>query len=145
MAPSLDAVPRTTRELSTLATTMRSLCLTMDNALLEACHTHRLMRPRRTASRGRTAVVKLLLVVDERCQCECLLLVVFVRGFQARNMDPSLTLVYENDSQVRPMKKILWRINATHAKKEFKLKTLSKQKKLHVRLFFKYYFFHPKI
>jgi hypothetical protein len=33
MAPSLDAVPRTTRESPTLATTMRSPCLTMDNAV----------------------------------------------------------------------------------------------------------------
>jgi hypothetical protein len=30
-------------------------------------------------------------------------------------------------------------------KKEFKLKTLIKQKKLHARLFFKYYSLHPKI
>jgi hypothetical protein len=30
-------------------------------------------------------------------------------------------------------------------KKEFKLKTLFKQKKLHARLFFKYYSLHPKI
>jgi hypothetical protein len=30
-------------------------------------------------------------------------------------------------------------------KKEFKLKTLFKQKKLHARLFFKYYPLHPKI
>jgi hypothetical protein len=30
-------------------------------------------------------------------------------------------------------------------KKEFKLKTLFKQKKLHARLFFKYYSFHLKI
>jgi hypothetical protein len=37
------------------------------------------------------------------------------------------------------MEKILRRINVTHAKKEFKLKTLFKQKKLHARLFFKYY------
>jgi hypothetical protein len=37
------------------------------------------------------------------------------------------------------MEKILRRINVTHAKKEFKLKTLFKQKKLHERLFFKYY------
>jgi hypothetical protein len=39
------------------------------------------------------AVAKLLLVVDERRQCERLLLVVFVRGFQVRNMDSSLALV----------------------------------------------------
>jgi hypothetical protein len=92
------------------------------------------------------AVVKLLLVVDERRQRERLLLVVFVQGFQARNMDSSLALVYKNDSQVRSMEKILWRINTTHSKKRnFKLKTLFKQKKLHVRLLFKYYSFYPKI
>jgi hypothetical protein len=91
------------------------------------------------------AVVKLLLIVDERHQRKHLLLVVFVRGFQARNMDSSLTMVYENNSQVRSMEKILRRINATHAKKEFKLKILFKQKKLHARLFFKYYSLHPKI
>jgi hypothetical protein len=38
-------------------------------------------------------------------------------------MDSFLALV-ENDSQVRSIEKILWRINVTHAKKEFKLKTL---------------------
>jgi hypothetical protein len=64
-------------------------------------------------------VAKLFLVVDERRQRECLLLVVFVRGFQVRNMDSSLALVYENISQVRSMKKILRKINdATHTKKK---------------------------
>jgi hypothetical protein len=33
MAPSLDAVPKTTRELLALATTMRYPYLTMDNAV----------------------------------------------------------------------------------------------------------------
>jgi hypothetical protein len=51
------------------------------------------------------AVVKLLLVIDERRQLERLLLVVFVWGFQARNIYSSLALVYENDSQVRSMEK----------------------------------------
>jgi hypothetical protein len=46
------------------------------------------------------------------------LLVVFVRGLQVRNMDSSLVFVYENDSQVRSIEKILQRINATHAKNE---------------------------
>jgi hypothetical protein len=32
-----------------------------------------------------------------------------------------------------------------HKKKKFKLKTLFKQKKLHARLFFKYYLLNPKI
>jgi hypothetical protein len=50
-------------------------------------------------------VIKLLLVVDERRQRERLLPVVFVRGFQVRNMDSSLALVYENDSPVRSMEK----------------------------------------
>jgi hypothetical protein len=43
------------------------------------------------------AVTKFLLVVGERRQREHLVLVVFVRGFQVRNMDSSLALVYEND------------------------------------------------
>jgi hypothetical protein len=51
------------------------------------------------------AVAKLLLVVDERRQRERLLPVMFVRSFQVRNMDSSLALVYENDSQVRSMEK----------------------------------------
>jgi hypothetical protein len=62
------------------------------------------------------AVAKLLIVVDERRQRERLLPVVFVRGFQVY-MDSSLALVYENDSQVRSMEKILRRINITHIKK----------------------------
>jgi hypothetical protein len=90
-------------------------------------------------------VANLPLVVDERHQHEHLLLVVFVWGFQVKNMDSSLALVYENDKQVRFMEKILRRINTTHAKKKFKLKTLFKQKELHARLFFKYYSLHPKI
>jgi hypothetical protein len=80
-------------------------------------------------------VAKLLLVVNERRQHEHLLPVLL----------SSLALVYENDSQVRPMEKILRRINVTHIKKEFKLKALFKQKKLHARLFFKYYSLNPKI
>jgi hypothetical protein len=47
------------------------------------------------------AVTKLLLIINERRQHKRLLLVVFVQGFQVRNMDSSLVLVYENDSQVR--------------------------------------------
>jgi hypothetical protein len=43
------------------------------------------------------AVAKFLLVVDERRQLKRLVLVVFVRGFQVRNVDSSLALVYEND------------------------------------------------
>jgi hypothetical protein len=43
------------------------------------------------------AVAKFLLIVDERRQRERLVLVVFVWGFQIRNMDSSLALVYEND------------------------------------------------
>jgi hypothetical protein len=42
-------------------------------------------------------VAKFLLVIDERRQRERLVLVVFVPGFQVRNMDSSLVLVYEND------------------------------------------------
>jgi hypothetical protein len=63
------------------------------------------MRPRSTAPEVELEVAKLLLVVDERRQRERLLPVVFVWGFQVRNMDSSLALVYENDSQVRSMEK----------------------------------------
>jgi hypothetical protein len=72
-------------------------------------------------------VAKFILVIDERRQRERLLLVVFARGFQVKNIDSSLALVYKNDSQIRSMEKILRRINAMHAKK-FKLKILFKQK-----------------
>jgi hypothetical protein len=51
-------------------------------------------------------------------------------GFQVRNMDSSLVLVYENDSQVRSMEKILWIINVTYEKKEFKLKTIPSSKNI---------------
>jgi hypothetical protein len=50
-------------------------------------------------------VAKLLLAVDERRLHERLLLVVLVWGFEVRNMDSSLALVYKNDSQVRSMEK----------------------------------------
>jgi hypothetical protein len=72
------------------------------------------------------AIVKLLLIVDERCQCERLLLVVFVRGFQGRYMDSSLALVYENDSQI--YEKNITKNKCHACKKEFMLKTLFKQK-----------------
>jgi hypothetical protein len=93
MASSSDAVYRTTQESSTLATTMRSPCLTMDNgaaaldrvqaaASLElvvhsvACdHVGMLLEVE-------LAVAKLLLVIDERHQRECLLLMVFVWDFK---------------------------------------------------------------
>jgi hypothetical protein len=55
---------------------------------------------------------------------------VFVRGFQVRNMNSCLALVYKNDSQVRSMEKILRRINVTHAKKEFKLKNIIQTKEI---------------
>jgi hypothetical protein len=63
------------------------------------------MRPRSTAPEVELAVAKLFLVIDERRQHERLLPVVFVWGFQVRNMDSSLALVYENDSQVGSMEK----------------------------------------
>jgi hypothetical protein len=152
MASSSNAVPRTTRESPTLATTMRSPCLTMDSVeqpLYTASKRWLVVHSGTCGHVGlflevELAVAKFLLVVDERPQHECLLLMVFVRGFQVRNMDSCLALVYKNDSQVRSMKKILRRINITHAKK-IKLKTLFKQKKLHARLLFKYYSIHPKI
>jgi hypothetical protein len=116
MALSSNAVPRTTRESLTLVTTMRLPCLTMDSAMHPLWNASK-RRQRRSLLYGacghvglllevELAVVKLLLVVDERRQRECLLLAVFVRGFQVRNMDSPLALFYENDSQVRSMEKI---------------------------------------
>jgi hypothetical protein len=127
-APLSDVVPRTTQESLALVTTMRSPCLRWTTRCSRS-------GPRPSGGCGgacqhsdacghvvlllevELAVVKLLLVVDERRQHERLLPVVFVRGFQVRNMDSSLLLVYENDSQVRSMEKILRRINVTHIKK----------------------------
>jgi hypothetical protein len=116
--PLSDAAPRTTRESPALATTMRSPYLKMDSVVqpLWTASKRRLRRSLpNTATHAVTyvvllpevelAVAKLLFVVDERHQRERLLPVVFVRGFQVRNMDSSLTLVYENDSQVRAMEK----------------------------------------
>jgi hypothetical protein len=118
-APSSDAVPRTTRESPMLVTTMRSPCLKMDNTVqpLWTASKRRLRRPELAEHSGvcghvglllevELTVAKLLLVVDERCQCERLLPVVFVRGFQVRNMNSYFSLLYENDSQVRSMKNI---------------------------------------
>jgi hypothetical protein len=116
-APLSDAVPRTTRESPALATTMRSPLFedgqrgaaALDRVQAatapelaehsDACG-HVVLLPE-----VELAVAKLLFVVDERRQRERLLPVVFVRGFQVRNMDSSLALVYENDSQVRAMEK----------------------------------------
>jgi hypothetical protein len=51
-------------------------------------------------------VSKLLLVIDERRQRECLLPAHGVRsGFEVGNMDSCLALVYENDSQVCSIEK----------------------------------------
>jgi hypothetical protein len=44
-----------------------------------------------------------------------------------------------------PWKKITDNKCHIYKKKEFKLKTLFKQNKLHARLFFKYYSLYPKI
>jgi hypothetical protein len=130
MTPSSDAVPRTTRESPTLATTMRSPCFTMDSDSGAAAldRVQAAAAPELVVHSGacghvgllpevELALAKLLLIIDERRQRERLLLVVFVLGFHVRNMDSSLALVYKNDSQVRSMEKILRRINATHAKK----------------------------
>jgi hypothetical protein len=115
-APLSDAVPRTTQESPALAATMRSPYLKMDSAV-QPLWTVSKRRLRRSFEHSdacshvvllpevELAIAKLLFVVDERRQRERLLPVVFVRGFQVRNMDSSLALVYENDSQVRAMEK----------------------------------------
>ncbi|PWZ39654.1 hypothetical protein Zm00014a_018608 [Zea mays] len=98
MASSSNAIPRTTRESPTLATTMRSPCLTMERGAaalhrVQAAAASELVVHNGTCGHVglflevELAVAKFLLVVDERPQRECLLLMVFVRGFQVRNMD----------------------------------------------------------
>jgi hypothetical protein len=104
MTSSSDAVPRTTRESPTLPTIMRSPLL--DDGQRGAAALHRVQAaaaPELVIHRGacvhvglllevELAVAKLLLIVDERRQRECLLLMLFVRGFQVRNMDSCLAL-----------------------------------------------------
>jgi hypothetical protein len=128
MAPPLDAVPRTTRESSTLATIMRPLlddgqCGAAALDRVQAAATSELVIHSGSCwhvgllPEVELAVVKLLLVIDERRQRERIPLVLFVQGFQATNMDSSLALVYENDSQVRSMEKKITE-NKCHACKK---------------------------
>jgi hypothetical protein len=62
-----------------------------------ACRTQRRMGHVGLLPEVELAVAKLLLVIDERRQRERLVLVMFIRGLQVRNMDSSFALVYEND------------------------------------------------
>jgi hypothetical protein len=156
MTPLSDVVPRTTRESPTLATTMRSPCLTVDSPVqplwprpsdscARACCTQRHMQPRRTASSGRTGSRQ----ASSRRSWATPTRAPPASGVCSRFPSKKhgsiigLGLWKWLTSQIHG-KKILRRINATHAKKEFKLKTLFKQKKLHTRLLFKYYSLHPK-
>jgi hypothetical protein len=116
--PLSNAVPRTTQGSPVLVTTMRSPVWDGQHDLAALDHVQAAAAAELAEHSDacdhvvlllevELAVAKLLLVVDERRQRERLLLVVFVRGFQVRNMDSSLALVYENDSQVKSMEKIL--------------------------------------
>jgi hypothetical protein len=116
MASSSDALLRTTWESPTLATTRGPL---LDDGQRGAAALDRVQAaaaPKLVVNSGACShvgllpevelvVAKLLLIIDERHQRERLLLVVFVRGFQVRNMDSFLPLVYEKDSQVKSMEK----------------------------------------
>jgi hypothetical protein len=94
MAPLSDVVPaRITRESSTLATTMRSLCLMMDSGAAALDRVQVTTAPELVVHSGacnhvgllrevELAVTELLLVVDERRRRECLQLVVFVWVFK---------------------------------------------------------------
>jgi hypothetical protein len=93
MASSSDAVSRTTRESSTLATTMSPLlndgqrgAAALDHVQVAASH-ELVVHSGACDHVGlllevELTVAKLLLVIDERRQRECLLLMVFVRGFK---------------------------------------------------------------
>jgi hypothetical protein len=65
--------------------------------LRRSCRTQRRMGHVGLLPEVELVVAKFLLVVSERRQRERLVLVVFVRGLQVRNMNSSLALVYEND------------------------------------------------
>jgi hypothetical protein len=93
MASSLDAVSRTTQESSTLATTMRPLFNDGQRGTSALDHVQAAASRELVVHSGacdhvglllevELIVVKLLLVIDERRQRECLLLMVFVRGFK---------------------------------------------------------------
>ncbi|PWZ25430.1 hypothetical protein Zm00014a_002825 [Zea mays] len=93
MASSSDAVFRTTRESSTLATTMGSLlndgqrCAAALDRVQAAASRELVIHSGACDHVGlllevELAVAKLLLVIDERRQRECLLLMVFVWGFK---------------------------------------------------------------
>jgi hypothetical protein len=94
MASSSDAVSRTTRESLTLATTMRPPLLNDGPRSAAALDRVQAAASRELIVHSDTSdhvgllleveltVAKLLLIIDERCQRECLLLMVFVRGFK---------------------------------------------------------------
>jgi hypothetical protein len=154
--PLSNAVPRTTQESPMLVTTMRppylrwtARCsrsgLRPSGGCGRACRTQQRMRPRSTTSRGRTGSRQ--------------------ASSRRRWATPTRTPPANGVCSRFPSKKHgfifsvgLWKWltsqihgkniteNKCHTyKKEFKLKRLFKQKKLHARLFFKYYSLHPKI
>ena len=151
-----DVVPRTTQELPALVTTMRSPCLRWtarcscsgsrpSSGCGGACRTQRRMRPRSTASRGRTgsrqassrrrwATPTWAPPTSGVCS-----------GFPSKKHGFifSVGLWKWLTSQIHG--KILRRINVTHIKKNLSWKHYSNKNKLHARLFFKYYSLHPKI
>jgi hypothetical protein len=93
MASSSDAVSRTTRESSTLATTMRPPANDGQRGAAALDHVQVVASQELVVHSGacdhvglflevELTVAKLFLVIDERRQHECLLLKVFVRGFK---------------------------------------------------------------
>jgi hypothetical protein len=155
-APLSDAVPRTTQESPALVTTLRSPCLRWTTRCNRsgsrpsggcggACRTQRRMWPRSTASKGRTgsrqASSRRRWAMPTRAPPAsgvCL-------GFPSKKHGFifSVGLWKWLTSQIHG--KILRRINVTHIKKNLSWKHYSNKKKLHARLFFKYYSLHPKI
>jgi hypothetical protein len=101
-----------------------------------ACRTQRLMRPRWTASRGRTGSRQASSHRRWATPTRAPRASVVCSGFPSKKHGFIFDICLWKWLISQIHGKILRRINVTHAKKEFKLKTLFKQKKLHARLFF---------
>jgi hypothetical protein len=128
MAPSSVAVPRTTRESSALATTMRSPCLMMDSAgqplwtvskrlLHQSLPYTAAHSPRRTTSKGRTSSRQVSSRHRWATPTWAPRASVVCSGFPSKKHGFifGIGLWKWVISQIHG--KILWRINVTHAKK----------------------------
>jgi hypothetical protein len=154
--PLSDVVPRTTQESPALMTTMRSPCLRWTARCSRsgphpsggcdgACRTQRRMRPRSTASRGRTGSRQ----ASSRRRWATPTRAPPTSGVCSGFPSKKHGFIFSVDlwkwltSQIHG-KNITE--NKCHTyKNNLSWKHYSNKKKLHARLFFKYYSLHPKI